>query len=234
MPPSTATLEEIVLKQPVWRGGALARSAARTVPTGFAALDRELPGGGWPGGALTELFGLQQGVGELQLVIPALAALSTAGRRIVWLAPPHLPYAPALRAAGVDLHYLTVVRAPGRRDTLWAAEQVLRGGACHALVAWLRDASYGEMRRLALAAEASPAFVALFRPREAVQASSPACLRLMLAPDRNGLAVHVLKRRGLPLASPLSIPVKRPVNALGGTSFPLPLPRSTAARPCSV
>ena len=83
------------------------------MPTGFDALDRELPGGGWPAGALTELLVRRAGIGELQLVLPALAALSWAGKRIVWLAPPHLPYAPALAADGVDLAQLVVVRAPG-------------------------------------------------------------------------------------------------------------------------
>ena len=111
------TLEVILRRHPVWRGGPLS-SAPPATPTGFDALDRELPGGGWPAGALTELLGRREGIGELQLVLPALAALSWAGKRIVWLAPPHLPYAPALAAAGVDLAQLVVVRAPGRRDAL--------------------------------------------------------------------------------------------------------------------
>ena len=73
-------------------------------------------------GPLTELIARRTGIGELQLVLPALAALSWAGKRIVWLAPPHLPYAPALAGEGIDLARLLVVRAPGRRDALWAAE----------------------------------------------------------------------------------------------------------------
>ena len=38
-------------------------------------------------------------IGELQLVIPALAALSRE-RWILWLSPPYIPYAPALAASG--------------------------------------------------------------------------------------------------------------------------------------
>src|SRR6187401_878832 len=146
-----AALEEILQRQPVWLGRA-PQLAAPVVPTGFQVLDSQLPGGGWPSGALTEILGSQQGIGELQLVLPALAALSWAGKRIVWLAPPHLPYAPALAADGVDLARLVVVHPPGRRDVLWAAEQVLRSASCHALVAWLRRARYEELRRLAVAA----------------------------------------------------------------------------------
>jgi hypothetical protein len=217
---STA-IDEILQRHPVWRGGALS-SAAPALPTGFSALDRELPGGGWPAGALCELLGRRDGIGELQLVLPALAALSWAGKRIVWLAPPHLPYAPALAAAGIDLAHLAVVRAPGRRDALWAAEQVLRAGSCHALLAWFPRARYEELRRLAVAAEASSAWVTLFRPPEAASDSSPAALRMLLEPASNQLSVRILKRRGAPAAAPLLLPVKRPVHALGRTPFPAP------------
>jgi cell division inhibitor SulA/protein ImuA len=216
-----AALDEILQRHPVWRGGTLA-SAAPAVPSGFAELDRELPGGGWPAGALSEILCNREGIGELQLVLPALASLSWAGKRAVWLAPPHLPYAPALAAAGVDLAHLAMVRAPGRRDALWAAEQVLRAGSCHALIAWFPSARYEELRRLAVAAEASRAWVALFRPPEAAHSASAAALRLLLEPSLNGISVRIVKRRGTPAAAPLVIPVKRPVHALGRTSFPAP------------
>src|SRR5215813_6629928 len=115
----------LLQRQSVWRGGAPSASGTPAVPTGFEALDAELPGGGWPGGGLVEVLCRSEGIGELQLILPALVALTAAGHRVAWLAPPHLPYAPALRAAGVRLEHLTVVRAPGRRDALWAAEQAL-------------------------------------------------------------------------------------------------------------
>src|SRR5258708_26042145 len=207
-------LEHILQRHPVWRGAALAGLSER-ISTGYAELDRELPGGGWRVGAPTEILGLQEGTGELQLALPALAALSTAGKRAAWLAPPHLPYAPALASAGVDLANLAVVRAPARRDALWAAEQVLRAGPCHALLAWFRHARYEELRRLAVAAEASRAFVVLFRPSTAANEPSPAGLRLALEPVGEELFVKILKRRGAPVVAPIQLPVKRPVHALG-------------------
>src|SRR5437868_14130470 len=177
----TAALEEILQQHPVWRGQGLA-AACEKISSSFPALDAQLPGGGWPTGALTEIVGDREGIGELQVVLPALAALTTAGKRVVWLAPPHLPYAPALAAAGVDLTQLSVVRAPGRLDALWAAEQVLRAGPCHALIGWFRHARYDELRRLAVAAESAPAsaraFVVLFRPAAAAREPTPACLRV--------------------------------------------------------
>src|SRR6478752_821330 len=159
-------LEEVLRHPRIWRGSALA-GGVPTVPTGFAELDAELPGGGWPAGGLTELLVPTKGIGELGLLMPALARLTCAGKKVVWLAPPYLPYAPALAAAGIDLPHLALVRAAGRRDALWAAEQALRAGGCHALLAWLPSSGYVDLRRLAVAAEASRAFLTLFRPMQA-------------------------------------------------------------------
>ena len=236
-----ATLADLLQRQAVWRGGAVpaasAEPAAPAAPTGFAGLDAELPGGGWPAGGLVEVLCRAEGIGELQIVLPALAALTAAGHRVAWLAPPHLPYAPALRAAGVRLERLTVVRAPGRRDALWAAEQALRAQAFHALLLWLPRASYAELRRLAVAAQAGPGFALAFRPPEAACESSPAVLRLALEPacepGETRLAVRILKRRGAPAAAPLPIPIERPVRALGRTPFSAAPAPGAGARACA-
>jgi hypothetical protein len=217
-------LDQILARHPVWRGRAPS-SFSPGVSSGYPLLDKALPGGGWPTAALTEILCAQDGIGELQLILPALAALSWAGKRVVWLAPPHLPYAPALAAAGVDLAHLAVVRAPGRRDALWAAEQVLRSASCYALLGWFRRAGYEELRRLAVAAEGSPALVALFRPREAAAETSPAALRLALEP---GGTVRILKRRGAPAAGALHLPLHPSFHALGRA--PLPQPDAGGAR----
>jgi len=232
-----ASLAEILQRQTVWRGGAPAGAAVAAARTGFAALDAELPGGGWPVGGLAELLCPTEGIGELQIVLPALAALTSAGHRIAWLAPPYLPYAPALRAAGVRLDRLTVVRAPGRRDALWAAEQALRSGAFHALLLWLPQASYPELRRLAVAAQAGPGFALAFRPPQAACESSPAVLRLALEPAEEGssgeIALRILKRRGLPLAAALPISIKRPVHALGRAPLSAAPAPGAVARACA-
>lgn len=222
-----ASLENILRLHRLWRGGAPGLEKY-VFSTGYSALDNELPGGGWPVGVLTEILCGRHGIGELALVLPAAAALSWAGRRLVWLSPPHLPYAPALAAAGLDLAQLAVVHAPGRRDALWAAEQALRARSCHFFLGWLRHAAYDELRRLALAAEASGAFVALFRPPQAAREPSPAALRLALEPRGT---VRILKRRGPPAAAPLQLALKRPFDALARHPFPVPSPgRSRADR----
>jgi len=181
-------------------------------------LDRHLPSNGWPSGALTEILTAVEGGGELQLMLPALASLSAAGRRIVWLAPPHLPFAPALAAAGIELRNVAVVRTPRRREVLWVAEQMLRARACHALLLWCRDVRYAELRRLAVAADASHALVALFRPQQTAQAPSPAVLRLALRPTADSLELRILKCRGPRSEGPLRLRVDRPVHALDRSS----------------
>ena len=67
---------DLALHPAVWRASQLGGGAQATSPSGFAALDAELPGGGWPHGVLTELLLPQPGIGELRLLAPTLAALS--------------------------------------------------------------------------------------------------------------------------------------------------------------
>src|SRR5258708_36649739 len=207
-------LDAILQRQPIWRGGALARQVS-ALATGFSALDAALPGGGGAGQAVRGGLKHEPGLGELGPLLPALATLTCAGQGAVWIAPPHVPYAPALAAAGVDLVNLLIVRPQSRRDALWAAEQALRSGSCHALVAWLPKVRYAELQRLSMAAEAGRAAAFVFRPLAAAAESSPACLRLALEPAGLELGVRIVKRRGAPLTAPLHLPLKRPFHVLG-------------------
>jgi cell division inhibitor SulA/protein ImuA len=130
--------------------------------------------------------------------------------RLVWIAPPHLPYAPALAAAGIDVANLVIVRTASPKETLWAAEQALASNACGAVLAWPQGAKYAELRRLQIAAEGGRAPAFLFRVPEAASESSPAPLRIALGTSDGGLAVRVLKRRGAPLAQPILLPSMPP------------------------
>ncbi len=190
----------------IWRGGDLARVAVPSVATGYAELDRELPGGGWPAGALTELLHEREGIGELRLVAPALAGLTQAGRWIAWVAPPHLPYAPALAAAGIRLSRLLIIGKTTPRDSLWAAEQALAAGSIGAVLFWPEDIDPRALRRLQLAAEAGGSVGLLYRPLRAAEQASPAALRLALAPQQDSLAIRILKRRGTAAAQPIRLP----------------------------
>lgn len=142
LPFSSLALSEVLERPDVWRGDALSRANIRAVASGFSELDAELPGGGWPAGALTEIFPAHEGIGELRLLGPALAALSARGEPLAWIAPPYLPYAPALAAAGIDPAKLVIVRTASAQDALWAAEQALRSNACGAVLAWPQRVKY--------------------------------------------------------------------------------------------
>ena len=232
--PSLAVLLD---RSDIWRGGALSRAGLTATPSGFPGLDAELPGGGWPAGALTEIFPAHKGIGELRLLGPALAALSKRGLRLAWIAPPHLPYAPALAAAGIDLSRLIIVRTHSPKDTLWAAEQALHSNACGAVLVWPQTAKYAELRRLQIAAEGGQASVFLFRSPETASETSPAALRIALGTAQGGLAVRLFKRRGAPLTSPVLLPAMPPVararpsnHHVDRHSIPAPAARDLPAR----
>ena len=202
------TLEDLTQHPGVWRGSELARPAAPGIPTGFAILDEQLPGHGWPVGTLTELLPAHEGIGELRLLGKALARIAASGRTLAWIAPPYLPYAPAFAASGIALERVIVVRTRDAQETLWATEQSLRANACGAVLAWLGDITdYAALRRLQLAAEDSTCAAFLFRTPDTSGATSPAALRLELEAASGGLSLRILKRRGKPLQQPIRIPL---------------------------
>jgi cell division inhibitor SulA len=180
-------------RQDLWRGRAVPAAAPRGVTTGFAALDALLAWRGWPPAALTEV--LEQWPGSaFGLAVPALVRLSTEARWLLLAAPPLVPYAPALKAAGIDLSRLAVIEAG--TDTVWAMDQGLRSGACSAVLHWGGDWGIAALRRLQLAAQAGNALALLFRSQRAAQEHSPAALRLQVCPSFAGAQLTVLKQRG--------------------------------------
>ena len=284
----------------LWRAHEVVRAAGHCVPSQWPALDAQLPGGGWPQQALTELLlpaltrtfhqgrgscadagasGVARegrspmpykdslgcigehlsasqpplrrasprspddpnwlsdscheavsserekihkrgrpgeisglGLGELRLILPALVAQARAGKTVVWIAPPALPYAPALVQAGLPLAHMVLVQPQREADTAWALEQALRSGAVGAVLAWLPEAQRlarsEQLRRLQVVAAGSNSLCFLFRPAAARGQASAAPLRIALqavAPQR--LALTIFKRRGPPQAAPLLLDV---------------------------
>ncbi|MHA4867335.1 translesion DNA synthesis-associated protein ImuA [Duganella sp. PWIR1] len=190
----------------LWRADQLAQSATRCMDTGFAALSAQLPGGGWPVGTLIDLLVQQNGIGELRLLQPALAALDK--RPIVLLQPPHEPQALALAALGLEPSQLLWVRSGAKAgDALWAAEQILRSGCCGALLLWQKHARGETLRRLHLAAQSGETLFCMLRPLAAAQDASPAPLRLSLRPAAGGIDIGFVKRRGPQRDTPLFLPL---------------------------
>ncbi len=200
------SLQDLMQRADLWRGDTAPPFAA-SLSTGFPALDAVLPGGGWPQRALTEILLPHEGIGELRLLLPALARLSRGDRWLALVAPPHIPYAPALASAGVELSRVLLVHPRASGDGLWAVEQSLRAGSCAAVLAWPATLDSRALRRLQLAAEAGESWGVLFGHERLAVSSSPAALRLRLAPRAGGLDIHVLKRRGGWPAGPVSLEV---------------------------
>jgi len=195
LPPTLEQLAQLC------RNGAWNREVKPALPSGFAELDANLPGGGWNYGAIAELMSDAIGIGELGLLIPALSSLARAGRYIAWIAPPYLPYAPALAQRSLPLNRMLLIRTNTLQQSLWATEQALRCPAVGAVLSWPTCIIDKNVRRLQLAAEAGDSLGFLYRPPEAALEPSPAALRLRLhAPSDDiacdGLIIEIQKSRG--------------------------------------
>ena len=200
-----------LLRADVWRADALATPRAQTLSSGDAALDVQLPGGGWPVGALTELLQAPGIHNEWRLLLPALARSGSGP--VVLVAPPHLPFAPALQAQGLQAQRLLWLGAADGQDTaaLWLSEQALRCAAVDAVLAWLPQVRPEQLRRLQWAAAEHHKLLFVLRPEAAQAQASPAVLRLLLDVDYGAaLSVQILKRRGPPLADPLRLTARPP------------------------
>lgn len=204
-----ASIAELVQNQPgLWLGSGanLVADKIKTQATGWPQLDRALPGGGWPAGALTELYCPVEGIGEFSLLMPLIVRLTSAGKRVVLVSPPHVPYSQALSERGVKLDKLVLLSPQSARETLWAAEQTLRCAAVGLVVAWSSRAHDRDLRRLALAAETSGATAVVYRPAHEARSFSPAALRVLVKPAGTcSLHFEVLKSRGGPVPAPVAM-----------------------------
>ena len=199
----SSSLDKILANPRVWRGRDQAGRRAG-LASGYPELDRHLPGGGWPRESLTEVLTEYYGIGELRLLMPALARLSTETSTqdftepgwIAWVAPPFQPYPPALQQCGIDLSRVLIVRPRDDSEILWSAEQALSSGTCAAVLLWPEFLDDQASRRLQLAAEKGHSWAIAFRPLAARRQPSAAALRLELHPDGQATRVHILKSRG--------------------------------------
>ena len=230
---AVVAIETLLAARTLWHAGRSAAIAADGEPTGHAALDALLPQDGWPRRALTELLLPADGVGELSLLLPTLARCTQDGARVVLVAPPYLPYAPAWQAAGVDLSQLRIIDA-SPRDALWAFEQCLRSGACAVVLGWPQQADARALRRLQVAADSGQCLGFALRDRKHAANPSPAALRLEAVCTGRAIAWQVRKCRGGPVpASPFVLEPGAvdlaPRSGIPAAPPPLPVPATSAA-----
>ena len=205
----------------VWHAHALSQTRHPVLSTGDAALDAQLPGGGWPLGALTEILQPPGVHSEWRLLLPVLARCGPGP--VLLVAPPHLPFAPALAAQGLAPQRLLWVNTAAAAARLWACEQALRCAEVSAVLAWLPRARSAQLRRLQMAAAEHSKLLFVMRPAASRDEASPAALRLHLQPQPEGslqsalvgrsaallvsdaLEVQLFKRRGPPLEQTLQL-----------------------------
>jgi len=195
-------LQNLMQSTGLWRASSIDGQYLESCSSGFEALDRELPGSGWPANGITELLHDHAGIGELRLLMPALARLSHSQTRwILFVSPPYIPYAPALAQAGIDLARVLICQPGNTKDYLWVMEKALSSESCSAVVAWPHGILDKQVRRLQVAAKSGSCWGVLFRRESAGVNASPAELRIRLRPhghskDHSALALKVIKRYG--------------------------------------
>lgn len=189
LPPSIAAA--------LWRGNELGSSVTQVVSTGWAELDKELPGGGWPCHAITEVLQAQPSTVEWRLLAPALQAIVAADKMVVVVGPAKHPHLPGLRRMGLDERHLVWIQADSPAQRLWVTEQLVKSNGCGALVAWLPQARQEQIRRLQICSQICDGPVFLCRPAAAQHEASAAPLRIQVALDLDwALRLQVLKRNG--------------------------------------
>ncbi len=209
--PAVANALLATMPDTVWRGNQMGSHRAVVTPSGFRALDRELPNGGWPASVLIELLLAQPGIGELRLLAPLIASLTQAKKTVILMAPPHIPFAAALAELGIDLTHILLVEAEKPADRIWAIEQALKSASFGALLCWLPQCRADHLRRLQLAAGGGEGLTFVFRPAAAQHESSPAPLRMVCRAAASGqLSVEVIKRRGPVHSQPVILPLAVP------------------------
>lgn len=170
-----AELQQLIERGSLWKGnerpsGAVAQSNVYA-SSGQLVLDQAL-GGGWLRGRVHELQCAHLFSGELSLLAAAIANAAVLARPVFWLAPPAIPYAPALlgmlasaanspMAAGANAAAAQhiVINPAHEADALWAAETILHSGQVAVLLLWAEQLSATAVRRLHLAAAESEAWV---------------------------------------------------------------------------
>lgn len=181
----------------VWRANELGQAKQSIVSSGWASLDSELPGGGWPRAAVTEVLATQPSVLEWRLLSPALRQVVAAGGQVVVIGPARHPHLPGLLHEGLDERQLVWVRAEAPSERMWVTEQLIRSNAAGAIVAWLPQARQEQLRRLQVGALGCEGLIFLCRPTSARHEASASPLRVHASVGLDWeLKVNVFKRRG--------------------------------------
>ena len=198
-------LEELINKSLVWTDHAFTYNLSFR-ETGYKTLDQILPGGGWPKHGLTEIFSEKTGMGALRLVLPLIARMTRAQKKVIFVNPPYIPFPSALSFEGLELSNLIIINPPCKnasrgQEILRIYEDALKVEDCSIVLAWLSNVLFKDSRKLSLAALAGKSWGVTFLPFSAVNYSSSSTLRisskiLSSSSGLRGLKITLLKACG--------------------------------------
>ena len=194
--------QELIQQPHIWRAKDLAHTKPVCLPSGYGELDQTL-GGGWPEAGMVEISYAQQGIGELNLLLPLLGQQTKQGKNSaadmplqVWVNPPQGLQGQALVQAGINLHNLLIVRCQNPQEALWAAEQSLQCPNCQHVVLWGRNMRSSEARRLQCAAKDNDSLLFWLRQQSQPKDALPISARLSIQANQLGLQLQVIKLQG--------------------------------------
>ena len=178
----------------IWKGKDHRTKTQPHVPSGFDALDERI--GGWPLGHLIEISPEQTGIGEISVLLPALAQLSRGTQRLLFVNPPYIPYAPSLFSKGVNISNILVVQTDKLTEIVWAIEQASRSKSCSAIICWHTEANDQAIRRYQLALENQKILGVLFTKPALRKKNNPAPWRVIVREAQSQTWIDIPKRRG--------------------------------------
>ena len=198
-------LEELIKKSLIWTDHASTYNFGFR-ETGYKTLDQILPGGGWPKYGLTEIFSERAGMGALRLVLPLIARMTRAQKKVIFVNPPYIPFPSALSFEGLELSNLIIINPPCKnasrgQEILRIYEDALKVEDCSIVLAWLSNVLFKDSRQLSLAALAGKNWGVTFLPLSAINSSSASTLRISSkisssASGLRSLKITLLKARG--------------------------------------
>lgn len=201
------SLQELKNRRLVWSANQAPSHSVEPsfIPSGFAALDKQI--GGWPNSGLVELQPTALGVGELRLILPALSSLATRkegqGKLQVWL-----PGGVQLMPQGLGMAFTSstiMLKALSANESLWVLDTLLQSGICSAVVCWLDALDPAQAKRLQIAAKDSNTLVFCIRSVVSQDSSLPISLRMRLQPTDQGLLLDVFKRQNAYAVEPFHL-----------------------------
>jgi hypothetical protein len=217
------SLQEVLKRADIWQASNHSQSSA-SLSTGYASLDQSLHYSGWPLNQMSELLIERVGIGEMQLVLPALAKMQAKGGWLFLIEPPFIPYAPAWLKANIDIDRMMIIKAEQQQECLWAAEKIIANQGVSGSLFWppKDQLSNKALKRLQLAAEQGHGLNFVFRSMSAISQSSPASLRLVIKNDSTS-TVSKQRKIGQPLEKQLAIQVLKQRGGWSGQAVNLRL-----------